>query len=310
MINFYSFIEKFDKCLNPLNEILKIMDKRSFHYDIDVSPINHVYYYIIATIYILKDQEKINLNKAILYLSNIIVIIYRNSENFELIPPVFYDKIFYLIEAIRLNYDDPLIKIEQKPSKQKEIESPNNKIPNKNQNKNHNETIISIIDTVAVYLDEIIAKYDAEKIFTLNPSGAASSLVDSMVTIDRYYKFLKNINFGQFNFINEIIENMKEENLNKPFENSFQATEIDLIKLSTERMLLKFGVIIKDLVDCRKISEKIVMEGLNGFLHIENEELVLYSIHRFMARDSLHNVYEGNFNILNKFSIFNDLIFI
>jgi hypothetical protein len=78
------------------------------------------------------------------------------------------------------------------------------------------------------------------------------------------------------------------------FSSDFVIDDIFLIKLTTEKMLGKFAIILKDLVDCKDITtNKIAMEGLNGFLIIENEELVLYSIYRYTVRDNNHNINEG-----------------
>ena len=44
-------------------------------------------------------------------------------------------------------------------------------------------------------------------------------------------------------------------------------------------MLLRYSHVIKNLNDCKNIKDKIVLEGLNGFLVIENEEVILYSIY-------------------------------
>jgi hypothetical protein len=291
LINFYTYVENFEKCKVPLNEILKIMDKSKFKYDIDVTPVNHVVYYIIALIYLLKDTESINLSKAITYFANILIIIYRYPEKFANIPPSFYDKIFYLMEAIRLNYGEVILVLSENRDSISKAGKEDLDKKEKNQNL---ETIFTLIENTVIYLDEIIAKYDTEKTLNLSPSGGSSSLADSMVTLDRYYKFLKNPNFGQFNFINEICDKYKEENLNVKYSSDHSIKEIDIIKIAAEKMLLKFGIIIKDLVDCRKITDKIIMEGLNGFLHIDNDELILYSIHRFSARDSKHIIYEGN----------------
>ena len=64
-------------------------------------------------------------------------------------------------------------------------------------------------------------------------------------------------------------------------------------------MLAKFATIIKDLVDCKNIFSKICLEGLNGFLVVENEEIVLYSIYRYVVRDAAHNLNEGIFSLFN-----------
>jgi len=69
--------------------------------------------------------------------------------------------------------------------------------------------------------------------------------------------------------------------------------EISLIKLNCDRILLKYVNIVKDLVDCKNIFEKIIMEGLNGYLVIDNDDLVFYSVYRFMARKNSHLLYQG-----------------
>jgi hypothetical protein len=65
-------------------EILKIMDKPKFVYDLDVGPQNHIYYFITASLYSIKGVNKIDIAKTNL-------------------PPVFYEKILFLIEAIHKN---------------------------------------------------------------------------------------------------------------------------------------------------------------------------------------------------------------
>ncbi len=86
-------------------EILKIMDKETFNYDVDVGPQNHIYYYITASLYTLKGVNKIDLARTIHYLINIMIIVYRNSESFENLPPVFYGGILFLVDAIHKNKD-------------------------------------------------------------------------------------------------------------------------------------------------------------------------------------------------------------
>lgn len=107
LINFYTYLEQFNNCEAPLNEILKIMDKTSFCYDVDLTPTNHVYYYITATLYSLTTNESINLNKTLHYLFNVMTIVYNNLETFDVIPHVFYETIFTVVDIIRINYDRP-----------------------------------------------------------------------------------------------------------------------------------------------------------------------------------------------------------
>lgn len=95
--------------------------------------------------------------------------------------------------------------------------------------------------------------------------------------------------------MNEIQKKISDTAMMATLESDFEINEIYIIKLTTERMLFKFVNIIKDLVDSKKIGTKIILEGLNGFLQVENEELVLYSIYRFMTRDSNPNLYQGKY---------------
>jgi tetratricopeptide (TPR) repeat protein len=102
LINFYSYIQQFDMCQKPLNEILKIMDKRNFNYDVDIGPVHNVYYYITAALYAIK-ADKVDLSRILHYLICAIKVIYNYSDNFEMIPTAFYQQIFLLIEVIHKN---------------------------------------------------------------------------------------------------------------------------------------------------------------------------------------------------------------
>jgi hypothetical protein len=86
------------------------MDKTSFNYEVDLTSDNHVYYYITACLYCLKTTSSVDFSRAIHYLMNVIIIIYKNSENFEPIPPVFYENIFQIIKAFHLNKEKPIFK--------------------------------------------------------------------------------------------------------------------------------------------------------------------------------------------------------
>jgi tetratricopeptide (TPR) repeat protein len=291
IINFYSFIEQFENCQQPLCEILKIMDKKTFTYDIDITPVHHVNYYITACLYALKTHKKIDFNKALHYLCNVICINYRYSDYFENMPPIFFEKLLLLLEAVKLNSGNHIFMKELEPSRR--TSANRNSLNNIfNISKQCREEINTIIDEVSNYLDEIIAKFDAEKTFSLNPSSSASSIVDSLITLERFGKYMKNNEFGIFNHINEMQEKQSDKVISQEIPETHEFDEIQLIKITTERMLLKFANLIKDLVDCKNIHEKIVLEGLNGFLVVENEEIVLFSIYRFMARDSQHAIYE------------------
>ena len=150
------------------------------------------------------------------------------------------------------------------------------------------------IDVIADYLDQLIATYDLDKNFSLNPSAGSSSLVDSLITIDRYKFYIRNKYFSTFNFIIDIQERYQERHSKVSYtENNFVIDEIFSLKICCDRVLLKYANIIKDLVDCKHIDEKIVLEGLNGFLIIENDDFLLYSVYLFLARDGSHFLYQG-----------------
>lgn len=112
MINYYSYIQNYQQCQQPLNEILKIMDKSTFHYDLDITPIHHANYYITATLYALKNTNEVDLSKALNYLSNVITIIYRYAFHFDDIPPTFYEHVFLLVEAFRFNNNEAIFERE------------------------------------------------------------------------------------------------------------------------------------------------------------------------------------------------------
>jgi len=156
--------------------------------------------------------------------------------------------------------------------------------------------INKIIGEVSAYLDEIIGKFDYEKVLTLFPRQNQGSMTDNSISLERYQNFFKNTNFSEFNFMNDI-KNRTEDTLLNIELSPQEIDELMLIKCSCERVLLKFINIIYDLVDCKLLHERIIMEGLNGFLQIENEDLVLYSVHRFMARDGNNAVYKGIYSV-------------
>ncbi len=118
------------------------------------------------------------------------------------------------------------------------------------------------------------------------------------MNLDKYQSFFKNPDFAEFNFMNSIQKRYCEDSMQEDLtDETKQLDEMNLIKINCDRVLLKFVNIIKDLVDCKHIPEKIIMEGLNGYLVIENDDLVFYSVYRFMARDGSHSLYQGNFNL-------------
>ena len=293
LMNYYALIEEFDKCYVPLNEILKIMDKKSFVYDIDITPSHHANYYITATLYTIKTTRRVDFEKALHYLANVVKILYRNSTEMEPIPPIFYDNVFILISCVKLNCGKAIFFRELRKNREdrrfmdgdfeSELDGYTLKVRN---------IILFEIDKVASYLDEIVGKFDTEKYFTLNPSGS-NNIIDSMITLEKYAEYVRNIKFSQFNFFNEILSAHIEDNLLITFEAAYVIDEIHLIKLVSERMLYTYANIIKNLNDCKNIHEKIIMEGLNGFLVIENDEIILYQIYRFLARDEFHGLHEG-----------------
>lgn len=271
LINFYTFTSQIEQCHQPLMEILKIMDKKTFEYDLDVRPEHHVYYYITAVFYCLR-QPTIDLTKSLHYMFNIMTIIYNNSESFDMIPKCFYEKIFYMIDLIHLNQNDYMY--------------------NKNRfYDSQNETAVkeeTLYNKLYDYFDEIIAIYDEEKVFSLNVEGG--TIVDNMITLEKFTHFVQREDFCEFNFI-KIIKSKDDESLMQPFEQEFEINEIFMTKLITERMLFKFSNLITDLVECKNITTQICMEGLTGFLVIDNDELILYCIYRYMVRDGSHIVH-------------------
>jgi len=98
--------------------------------------------------------------------------------------------------------------------------------------------------------------------------------------------------------MNDIQKRYNDKALQEDLE-SKELDEISLIKLNCDRVLLKYVNIVKDLVDCKNIFEKIIMEGLNGYLVIDNDDLVFYSVYRFMARkENSHLLYQGKFVLI------------
>jgi hypothetical protein len=143
----------------------------------------------------------------------------------------------------------------------------------------------------------LIANFDNDKIFNLNPTGNQASLVDSLITLDRYRYFIKNKMFCTFNFITDIIGRYNSENSENELEKKeLYFNESFVIKMCCDKILEKYAKIIINLVDAKHIEEKIVMEGLNGFLVVENDDILLYSIFRFIARDGSHAIYQGKNN--------------
>jgi hypothetical protein len=295
LMNFYALTEDYEKCIQPLNEILKILDKSNFIYDMDITPMHHANYYITATLYTIRTTNKVDLEKALHYFSNVMKIVYENSNEMDPIPPIFYDNIFTLITCIKLNRGEIYFFRDIRKTRPKKSATRDKKFEGcelyEDELDEYTIKVRSIIlfnlDKVAVYLDEIIGKFDAEKVFTLNPSGS-NNLIDSMITLEKYAEYVRNVKFSQFNFMNEIRLKQTEEKLLENFPSEQDIDEIHLVKLISERMLLTYANIIKDLNDCKNIHEKIVLEGLNGFLVVDNDEIVLYSIYRFMARDDYH----------------------
>jgi hypothetical protein len=267
LINFYTHTKQLELCEQPLMEILKIMDKKNFQYEADLKPKDHVYYYITAIFYSLR-KDVIDFSKNLQYAFNIINVIYKHSESFEIIPRAFFEKIFYMIEIVNLNNNEYIF-----------TKSNNNYEPDRA------DQLLSII---IEYFDEIIANYDEEK--NLSLTLHSGSLVDNLITLGTFSEYVHNSEFAEFNFIKDL-KKKTDGSLCNPYDMNFEINELYIIKFVTERMLFKFANIISDLVDCKNINERIVMEGLNGFLLIDNDELVLFSIYRYMVRDGAHNIY-------------------
>jgi hypothetical protein len=91
-------------CKPPLKEILKIMDKSNFKYDLDIGPHNHTYYYSMVALHCMKNKSNIiDISKTMHYLINIMKIIYQNNESFDFIPATFYRCILDLVECYLKN---------------------------------------------------------------------------------------------------------------------------------------------------------------------------------------------------------------
>ena len=142
-------------------------------------------------------------------------------------------------------------------------------------------------------MDDIIARKDEENNISLNKAEGGGSLSDMILNLEKFENYIKNFHFSKFNYVADILNKNSETSMKTNYTTDFVIDEIYLIKLTTEKMLGKYATILKDLVDCKDIISKIAMEGLNGFLVIENEELVLYSIYRYTVRDNNHNINQG-----------------
>lgn len=79
------------------------MDKDNFLYDVDIGPIHHCYFYITAIFYAIKFTNKIDFIKILHYFVNIMGIMFKNQDAFEVIPPVFYQQIFEVMQLIKEN---------------------------------------------------------------------------------------------------------------------------------------------------------------------------------------------------------------
>lgn len=146
-----------------------------------------------------------------------------------------------------------------------------------------------MIDRITEYLDQIISEYEFKKVISFNNSD---SIGDSSISLETFQNCLINSSFAEFNFMNDVQNRTKDVELSKEIQKD-AIDEILLIKLNCDKILEKYVNIIKQLVDTKHIEDKIVMDGLNGFLVIENDDIVLYSIYRFFARDGESNVYKG-----------------
>ncbi len=79
------------------------MDKDNFFYDVDIGPINHCYFYITGIFYAIKFTNKIDLNKILHYLVNIMGVMFKNQDAFEVIPPTFYQQLFDVMQLVKEN---------------------------------------------------------------------------------------------------------------------------------------------------------------------------------------------------------------
>jgi hypothetical protein len=220
----------------------------------------------------------------------VIKIIYRNSTEMDGIPPIFYENLFTLILCVKINKGRPLFFREINPCRDKKKTIPECDDYEDELDEDEiaiRKIILFQLNKVSIYLDEIIAKFDSEKSFTLNPNGS-NNIIDTLITLEKFGEYVRNLKFSQYNFLNENLIKQQEKKLHDEKDNNFEYDEIYLIKLATERMLYTYANLIINLNDCKTIKEKIILEGLNGFLVVENDELVLFAIYRFMARDDFH----------------------
>lgn len=277
LINFYAMLQRYDMVEKPINEILKIMDKSDFSYNYEISHINKIYYFFAAIIVESKKPDYINLTRILSYLCNVIKIIHDNSEALEQVPFRFYLIIFKIIEGYNYNNDKAIY----------------------NRNDNNDSRIDDIIEFICMYLDQVLSKYDLEKVFNLNPLSQNSYNDDSSLTIDKFSIYLKNKEFSEFNAIEKVKYFNSEEMLKKTelkdilpgrkgkFSNITTVPESFCIKTACDRVQYKFANIITDLVDSKSIEEKATLESLNGFLSFDNYEMTLYTTYRFVARNNM-----------------------
>lgn len=270
LINFYSFLGKYELVKQPIEQILIIMEKRSFKYNIDITPINHVYFYLSASLLELKSQENINIGTVLVYFSSILKIYFQFSEQFEPLNNSFFKILFKIIDLYRLNKNSSIIE--------------------NNLNKNLRKTI----DEVADSLDEILGRFDLDGTLSFNLNHS-NSIIDLVVSLAKYQNNLKTKDYI-FNYIQHIMQKYsKTDTQNKVniLNKTISVNENELIEIASEQMLSKYALIISDLINSKFMLEGICLKSLNGFLHIEDDEINLYIINRFSARISNHQLYQN-----------------
>ena len=294
LINFYSMQNLFDMIEKPIHEILKIMDAVDFKYTYEITPVNKIYYYFAACIIECKRPQHINFSRIIHFLISVIKIVHENSETMEQIPFKFYLLLFKIIEAYNYNNDVNIYDRSFKDLTDDRIEE--------------------ILHFSCEYFDMVLSKYDLEKIFNLNTSSHSFS--DSAFSIDKLFVYILNKDFCEYNSVSKVKESNTEEYLNNELKdvlpnrkgklkNIIDVPEFFIIKTFCDRIQYKFANIICDLVDSKNIEEKIVLESLNGFMSIDNNEIILYSTYKFVSRKD-QNLYPDKKVGLNNLNENND----
>ena len=267
LINFYSFQGKYDLVKEPIQQILIIMENPNFTYNIDITPINHVYFLLSAGLIELKYYEYTDFEVIIVYFSSILKLYFKYSEAFEPLSSGFFKLYFKVLDLLKLNRGPVLYKLVKKVSKEFK--------------KN--------LDELADSIDEILGRFDSDGLLSFNLHHT-SSIIDLIVNLSKFQQNLQpreNI----FNYFTFIFEKYEKKNMPIEMGRMIEVNEESLIDIASEQMLFKYSLIINDLIDSKYISSGIVLKSKAGFLHIEDDEINLYLIQRFSARIKEHQLY-------------------